>query len=198
MQAGSIRMRGSVRSQHLPQAQRVSWLWKLRNLPNVWRGWWRWQVARLLGIPTLYAELHALLRTADGRTIDYGLIATRVVTDAFVQDMVSSMVAQSATWSDYKFHASGTGTNAEATTDTALQTEVETRVAGTQGQGASPNQYQTVGTISYTATYAITEHGVFNASPGGVLLDRSVFTAINVSSGDSIQFTYTLTVNSGG
>jgi hypothetical protein len=32
----------------------------------------------------------------------------------------------------------------------------------------------------------------------GTLLDRSVFTAINVVSADSIQFTYSLTLSSGG
>jgi len=49
-----------------------------------------------------------------------------------------------------------------------------------------------VGTISYTTTKAITEHGLFNAATAGTLLDRTVFTVINVVSGDSIQFTYEL------
>jgi hypothetical protein len=46
----------------------------------------------------------------------------------------------------------------------------------------------------------VTEHGIFSqaATGGGTLWDRSVFSAINVVSGDSIQFTYTCTVSSGG
>jgi hypothetical protein len=95
------------------------------------------------------------------------------------------------------YHASGTGTNAEAAGDTALQTEVASRQAGTQSEPAA-NQYRTVATITYAASFAITEHGLFSASSNGTVLDRSVFAAINVVNGDGIQFTYTLTVNSGG
>jgi hypothetical protein len=40
--------------------------------------------------------------------------------------------------------------------------------------------------------------GTVLAASAGTLWDRRVFSAINVVSGDSIQFTYTLTVNNGG
>jgi hypothetical protein len=47
-------------------------------------------------------------------------------------------------------------------------------------------------------TLAITEHGIFSASSAGVMLDRSVFSAINLTRGsDSLQTTYDLTVPSG-
>jgi hypothetical protein len=69
----------------------------------------------------------------------------------------------------------GTGAVAENVTDTALGTQVETRATGTQVEGASANIYRTVATITATASRAITEHGVFSASTGGTLLDRSVF-----------------------
>jgi hypothetical protein len=56
-----------------------------------------------------------------------------------------------------------------------------------------------VGAISYTSSLAITEWGLFNQSAqGGTMWDHRVFSAINVNSGDSIQFTYTLTINAGG
>lgn len=103
-----------------------------------------------------------------------------------------------ATLSNMKYHASGTGTNIEAITDVALQTEVESRVAGTQSEGASANIYSTVATLPYTGTRAITEHGLFSASSSVTLWDRSVFSAINVINGDSIQFTYELTLTAGG
>ena len=93
---------------------------------------------------------------------------------------------------------SGTGVVAEAVGDTALGTEVETRETGTQSEPAAA-QYRTVATHTYAATFAITEHGVFSQlAVGGTLWDRSVFAAINVVNTDSIQFTYTLTSNSGG
>lgn len=49
---------------------------------------------------------------------------------------------------------------------------------------------QLVGTITETASMAITESGVFNADTNGTLLCRQVFSAINVVSGDSLQLTW--------
>ena len=145
------------------------------------------------------SKLSARVFRSDGRVEDLGVISRRVVTDVFVQYLVDSMQNSTSFPMDvFFYHASGTGTTAEAATDTALVTEVESRAAGTKTEGASANIYRTVGTITYSASYAITEHGVFSASTGGTLLDRSVFSAINVAANDSIEFTYELTVNSGG
>jgi hypothetical protein len=55
-----------------------------------------------------------------------------------------------------------------------------------------------VATFNFTSTLAITEWGLFSASTSGTLWDRRTFSAINVANGDSIQFTYTLTVPAGG
>ena len=185
------------------------------------------------------------------------------------------------------WHATGTGTTAAATTDIKLQTaDGITSVAGTQSiiSAANLQKYQTVATIAYTGTEAVTEWGLHtngtlsvstgspvtagsattatvtgtpltassstvqgqqqtilhdtgNATPmwglvtsnttsvvtvpawykvsdgtaagttpantdtmvfRPVMWDHKVFSAINVLSGDSIQFTYTLTVTSGG
>ena len=192
------------------------------------------------------------------------------------------------------WHATGTGTTAAASTDFKLQTIStqggQTPVAGTQSlatssTGAVP-KYQTVATVTYTGTEAVTEWGLFTSNtlssttgtpftattatsftstgttltassstvqglqqqivipgttavygliqsnttsvgtlsnngttgwftqaagaagstPGAaeaytlrpVMFDHKVFGAINVNNGDSIQFTYTLTVTSGG
>lgn len=101
--------------------------------------------------------------------------------------------------SAFNFHDSGTGTNAPAVTDTGLQTPTGgARVAGTQSTPGSTNVYRTVATISYTSTLSITEWGVFSASSSGTLWDRRTFTAIGVNNGDAIQFTYSLTIPSGG
>jgi len=121
-----------------------------------------------------------------------------VVTDAFVAFIVDQMQTETSEFGDLNFHDSGTSSTAENASDTGLGTKVETgRATGTQGEGASANIYQSVGTIAYTATRAIVEHGIFTASSGGTLGDRSVFSAINVVNGDSIQFTYELTFPSG-
>ena len=104
-----------------------------------------------------------------------------------------------------KYHGIGTGTTAEAASDSALVTELttqlnpdSTRATGTTTEAAS-NIYQTVGLISVDATVVLREHGVFSqaATGGGVLLDRSLYNAVNLDSGDSIQTDYRLTVVAG-
>jgi hypothetical protein len=113
--------------------------------------------------------------------------------------MVDELQAETSVWGDFKFHDSGVGTTAEDAGDTDIETtDGESRSTGTQAEGASANIYQSVGTIAYTTTKAITEHGLFSIAAGGTLMDRTVFSAINVVNGDSIQFTYELTVSAGG
>lgn len=127
---------------------------------------------------------------------DLGLVSTRVVTTAgvgFIVDAFQNLTEVE----NFKYHGSGTGVAAEASSDTALGTEVASRATGTTTEGASANIYKTVGTVAYSGTFAITEHGVFSAASVGTLLDRSVFAAINVQSGDSIEFTYELTFPAG-
>jgi len=96
----------------------------------------------------------------------------------------------------FSYHASGTDGTAESNTDSSLNAEVESRASGTQTEGSSTNIYQTVGTISYTGSYNISEHGLFTASSGGTLADRTVLgSSIDVQSNDEIEFTYEMTVN---
>lgn len=182
-------------------------LWRLRNLPHIWRGLWKITVARTLRLPHFYGRL-ALVKV-DGRAgkiIDYGIASLRVVTTVgvgFIVDAFQNLVEVE----NMKFHGLGTGTNAEAVGDTALQTELTTeytgnvRATGTTTEGASGNIYRTVGTNTLdSGTPAVTEHGIFSASSAGVLLDRSVFSAINLvgANGDGLQTTYDLTFSSGG
>lgn len=135
---------------------------------------------------------------ADGNVTDLGILSRRVVTTAGVNYLAADFNAGAADINAFTFHASGTGTVAEAIGDTALGTDsAVARVSGAQSNPTA-NQYRTVATMSYVSTLAITEHGVFSASTAGTLWDRSVFAAINVVSGDSIQFTYTLTCTAGG
>ena len=105
-------------------------------------------------------------------------------------------------------HGIGTGVAAEAVGDTALATELTTeynpdnvRDTGTQGENGA-NVYQTVGVNTLdSGTPAITEHGVLTqaATGGGTLLDRSVFSAINLDggAGDGLQSTYEITFTAG-
>lgn len=160
------------------------------------------QATGIIGVGRLYASV---IRR-DGTIEHLGLVSTRAVTDAGVAYIVDDWDGGANPIDSFNYHGCGTGTNAEDQTDTALQTESttalnpdNTRATGTKSQPAA-NQMRTVGTVTFDGTAAITEHGIFSqaATGGGTLLDRSQFAAINVVSGDSIQFTYTLTLSAGG
>ena len=91
----------------------------------------------------------------------------------------------------------GTGVGAEAIGDTTITPWGGARVLGTQSTPVA-GQYRVVATIPFTGAYAITEMGVFSAASAGTVWDRRKFSVINVASGDSIQFTYTVTCTAGG
>jgi hypothetical protein len=155
-------------------------------------------LSRLTGIPALTSTLQAKLVRLDGTTVSYGIVSRRVITTAFVNFMVDQLQTETSEWGDFKYHDSGVGVTAADVSDTDIETtDGESRATGTQTEGAA-NIYESVGTIAYTTTKAITEHGLFSKATGTTLMDRHVFSAINVNNGDSIQFTYDLTVSAGG
>lgn len=128
---------------------------------------------------------------------DYGVVSRRVVTTAGVTALANAFL-NTFEPEIFNYHASGTGGTAEAIGDTALVTEVETRVAGAQ-TNPSAGLYRSIATVAYTATRTITEHGLFSQlATGGTLWDRSLFTGIPVLNGDSIQYTHTTTFTAGG
>lgn len=186
--------------------------WKVRNAVRVGY-WWGWLMVRLAGmfskltgIPTLTSVLRVQVIRAGGQVVDYGRVCYRVVTTAGVNWLVDCWQGTLEP-ETMKYHGCGTGGTAEAVGDTALVTESttalnpdSTRATGTLVDGSGANVLRSVGTLTFDGSAAVTEHGLFNqaATGGGTLWDRSLFSAINVASGDSIQFTYDLTINSGG
>lgn len=170
------------------------YLWRIKNLPHRLRGWQ--EEAKRLAKLGLNAELRARVKHPGHDWQDLGVASRRVITTVgagYIVDAFQNLVELE----NMNFHDSGTGTNAESAGDTGLQTPAgPARVSGTQSEPSSV-QYRTVGTITYSTSQTITEHGIFSAASGGVLLDRSVFTGIAVSNGAQIEFTYTLTVSTG-
>jgi hypothetical protein len=202
---------GALMARHI-KAAKAPLGWRLRNTLR-WAYVWGWIVnlmarmfSRLTGAVTMTSELRGRLRRADGSWVDYGTLGRRVITTAGVTFLRDDFNNNAQDITTLNYHGAGTGTNAEATGDTALQTECttalnpdSTRATGTRST-PSATTYQTVGTLTFDATAAVTEHGIFSqsATGGGTLWDRTVFSAINVASGDSIQFTYVLTLTAGG
>jgi len=88
------------------------------------------------------------------------------------------------------YMAIGTGTTAETLNDTALQSEVY-RVGFLSGY---PSRDLTNFRITYrsqfniTASYNISEIGLFTASSGGNMFNRKTFGAIPVANGDTLTF----------
>lgn len=97
----------------------------------------------------------------------------------------------------FNYVAIGTGTTAEAATQTALVTEIST--GGGQRAIATLSRVTTtvtndtarwVITYNFSSSFAVTESGIFNAASTGCMLARKVFAAVNVVNGDSIQLTW--------
>lgn len=185
-----------------------NWLRSLRlevqlRFRVAFKGLWRGLVLGqgIIGV----CRLHATVIRRDGTIERLGLLSTRLITDTGVGFLVDDWDNNGTDLTTMNFHGCGTGTNAENQTDSALQTESttalnpdSTRATGTRSQPAA-NQYRSVGTLTFDASAAVTEHGLCStATSTYVLWDRSQFSAINVVSGDSIQFTHTTTVSAGG
>ena len=152
------------------------------------------------GTVVLTGRLYAIHIAPDGRRTDYGLVSDRKVTDAFAGYLVDCLKSSTAGFATFKYHDCGTGVGAEDAGDVALGTPYGgARAVGSQVEGATANIYKSVGTVSFTGAATITEHGLFNASSSGVLMDRSLLSpTIAVINGSEIEFTYELTVTAGG
>lgn len=90
--------------------------------------------------------------------------------------------------------AVGTGTNNPAAGDTTLQTE-SGRVALTSSNVSAAVVTYVATFPAGTATAALTEAGVLNASSGGTLLCRTEFSVVNKGSSDAMTITWTVTVS---
>ncbi|HJR01827.1 MAG TPA: hypothetical protein VKA83_09360 [Methylomirabilota bacterium] len=135
-------------------------------------------------------------------------VAERALRECFIANTGSGCTGTVATW---KYHAIGTGAVAAAEADTALGAEATTqynpdnqRALGTQVVGSSQSIYRTVGLNTVDASIAVSEWGLFNrlssaaVGQGNGVTDtiwsRIVFATVNLSSGDSLQTTYDLTI----
>lgn len=97
----------------------------------------------------------------------------------------------------FTYIALGTGTTAANVADTTLEAELSTsglaRANGTVDRETDTVTNDTA-SITYTWTAsgsaAVTESGVLNAASDGILLNRQVFSAVNLVNGNSFQVTH--------
>jgi len=103
----------------------------------------------------------------------------------------------------FQYIAIGTGTTAEAASDTALQTEIarKSATASRTTTNVTNDTAQLEATFSsadgLSGTSNVSESGVFDSSTGGNMLCRQTFTAIALDwdAGDSLQVIWKITVS---
>lgn len=189
-----------------------SWLtaevrrYRRKNFSHLWRGLWRYAVARELGVPFMQGALYLSIIDPTGGQTHLGLVGMRVITTAgvgFVVDAFQGLVNVSS----FRFHGLGTSGTAESIAQTALLGELttqlnpnSTRATGTLGEGTTSGIFVTIGDNLFDESATIAEHGILSqaAVGGGTLFDRTVFTALTILPTLTCRSTYTLTVSSGG
>lgn len=115
---------------------------------------------------------------------------------------VASRINGAGSEAAFTYIAIGTGTTAAVVGDTTLETEITTgggaRASATASRTTTDVTNDTsrlVLTFNFTSSFAVTEAGALNAASSGVLLNRQVFSAVNVVNGDSLQVTIDIDVD---
>lgn len=136
-------------------------------------------------------ELKITVTNPEGNITQETIVPNLVVSSG--KDYIAERM-KDATTTAMSHMAIGTGTTAAAAGDTALGTEA--------GRVTLTSTTVTSNAVAYVATFgagtgtgAITEAGLFNASSGGDMLCRTVFSVINKGAADTLGITWTVTVN---
>jgi uncharacterized membrane protein len=136
-------------------------------------------------------ELRITVTNPEGNITQETVVPNLVVSAG--KDFIAERM-KDATTTAMSHMAIGTGTTAAAAGDTTLGTEA--------GRVSLTSTTVTSNAVAYVATFgagtgtgAITEAGLFNASSGGDMLCRTVFSVINKGAADTLGITWTVTVN---
>lgn len=140
--------------------------------------------------PKVSGHLEIVLRDENGKIKEQKKVKNLIVTTGV--NYIADRMADAAEGA-MSHMAVGTGSTAAAAGDTTLGTEA--------GRVALTSTAQTNEDVVYVATFgagtgtgALTEAGILNASSGGTLLCRTVFSTVNKGANDSLQITWTVTV----
>jgi len=180
--------------------------WRLKHLtsPRYIRGWINKQIAKWIpkltdgDVVTMSGQLRAKYIFKNGPVVDYGTLSYQKVTDDFAAYLVDLLQSGGTDVTEFFYHAAGTDNTAESSGDTELGSEI-LRSTGSLDE-TSAQVFKSVATMTFPSSNSVLEHGLLNADSDGpgILMDRSVYTAIELNSSDQIEFTYELTVESGG
>ncbi|NDH91116.1 MAG: hypothetical protein EBZ22_09600 [Flavobacteriia bacterium] len=90
--------------------------------------------------------------------------------------------------------AIGSSNTAATSADTALGTELGRVALGSSGSSGAVVTY-VASFPAGTGTGAVVEAGLFNATPAGTMLCRTVFSVVNKGADDAMSITWTITVS---
>lgn len=140
----------------------------------------------------LKGRVGIVLKDKDGNIKETRDIENLVVTTGL--NYIASRM-KDATATAMSHMALGSGTTAAAAGQTDLVSILGSRELIDTTTVNNNQIVYTCGFEAGDATGAVTEAGIFNASSGGTMLCRSVFSVLNIGSGDSISVTWTITIS---
>lgn len=136
--------------------------------------------------------LNIVLRD-DAGNVKQEVTVPNLVVDTGLAYIASRMQGTSQTVMSHM--AVGSGTTNPAAGDTALESQLGSRVALTSTT-VTDNAVEYVATFGAgVGTGAVTEAGIFNASSSGTMLCRTEFAVINKGASDSMTITWTVTIS---
>ena len=137
-------------------------------------------------------SVNVVIRDESGEQKENFTIPNLVVTTglAYIASRMKDATATAMT-----HMAVGTGSTAAAAGNTALETQLGSRVALTSTTVTSNSIAYVASFGAGVATGALTEAGIFNASTSGTMLCRTVFAVINKGASDTMTITWTITIS---
>jgi hypothetical protein len=149
----------------------------------------------LLETPKMRGELTIVVKDSTGAIKEKREVPNLVVNTGLAY-IISRMVGTAKSVMSHM--ALGSGITAAAPGDTALQSQLGSRVAldSTTIAGSDDEKVVYVSTFGAGAgTGAVTEAGIFNNSSGGDMLCRTVFAVVNKAADDTMEITWTITLS---
>lgn len=139
--------------------------------------------------------LYGLLEIRDKKTGKLLLSKENLITNGGLAAVAGLL---GGTGSAFAYGAVGTGTTAAAVTDTELQSQVDaagatfSRVTTTVTNDTA--QFVSTHTCNDSGGWALTEYALKTSASGGTILNRVVFSAINLAEDNQIEITYRVQV----
>jgi hypothetical protein len=140
----------------------------------------------------LRGDVALVLRDKDGNVKDERKIENLIVDTGlnFICDRMDS----NSTEAVMSHMALGSGSTAADAADTTLGSQLGSR-EDLDSSTVTSNQIVYVASFEAgDATGAVTEAGIFNASTGGTMLCRTVFSVVNKASDDTLTVNWTITL----